>query len=161
MSCSNSTWLIEAEWCLYAFVNSAIIGSDDGLLPDRYQDIIWTNARILLIELLGTNFNEILIEIHAFLFTKIHLKMFGKCSHFVSLNMLKMGHHDCVFISTVHVELKIKKFLFDMFLDIGMHFRFRENNLSDVITIIKGRIEDIDLPVEQVCDHLVRNCQNS
>ena len=26
----------------------------------------------------------------------------------------------------------------------------RENNLSDVITIIKGRVEDIDLPVEKV-----------
>ena len=32
-----------------------IIGSDDGLLPDWYQAIIWTNAGILLIRNLRTN----------------------------------------------------------------------------------------------------------
>ena len=37
--------------------------------------IIWTNAGILLIRPLGTNFSEILIEIHTFLFKKMHLKM--------------------------------------------------------------------------------------
>ena len=37
-----------------------IIGSDNGLLPERRQDIIWTNAEILLIGPLGTNFSEIL-----------------------------------------------------------------------------------------------------
>ena len=41
-----------------------IIGSDNGLSPDRRQAIIWTNAGILLIGPLGTNFSEILIEIH-------------------------------------------------------------------------------------------------
>ena len=39
-----------------------IIGSDNGLLPGRHQAIIWTNATILLIGPLGTNFGEILIE---------------------------------------------------------------------------------------------------
>ena len=33
-----------------------IIGSDNGLSPDRRQAIIWTNAGLLLIEPLGTNF---------------------------------------------------------------------------------------------------------
>ena len=51
-----------------------IIGSDDGLLPERCQAIIWTNAGILLIWPLWTNFGEILIEIHAFSFKKIHFK---------------------------------------------------------------------------------------
>ena len=37
------------------------IVSDNGLSPGRRQAIIWTNAGILLI---GTNFNEMLIEIH-------------------------------------------------------------------------------------------------
>ena len=41
----------------------AIIGSDNGLSPDRRQAIIGTNAGILLIAPLGTNFSEILIEI--------------------------------------------------------------------------------------------------
>ena len=36
-----------------------IIGSDNGLSPGRRQAIIWTNARILLIEPSGTNFSEI------------------------------------------------------------------------------------------------------
>ena len=45
-----------------------IIGPDNGLPPDRRQAIIWTNAGILLIGLLGTNFSEILIEILTFSF---------------------------------------------------------------------------------------------
>ena len=40
-----------------------IIGSDNGLSPGRRQVIIWTNAEILLIGPLGTNFSEISIEI--------------------------------------------------------------------------------------------------
>ena len=40
-----------------------IIGSDDSLSPGWRQAIIWTNAGILLIGPLGTNFGEILIEI--------------------------------------------------------------------------------------------------
>ena len=52
-----------------------IIGSDNGLSPGRRQAIIWTNAGILLIGPLGTNFSEILIEIETFSFKKIHLKM--------------------------------------------------------------------------------------
>ena len=51
-----------------------IIGSDNGLSPDRRQAIIWTNAGILLIGPLETSFSEILIEIHAFAFKKMHLK---------------------------------------------------------------------------------------
>ena len=52
-----------------------IINSDNGLLPGRRQAIIWINAAILLIGPLGTNFNEILIEIHTYSFKKIHLKI--------------------------------------------------------------------------------------
>ena len=52
-----------------------IIGSDNGLSPGRRQAIIWTNAGILLIEPLGTNFSEILIGIQIFSFKKMRLKM--------------------------------------------------------------------------------------
>ena len=48
-----------------------IIGWDNGLSPDWRQAIIWTNAGILLIGPLGTNFSEILIEIHGFSFKKM------------------------------------------------------------------------------------------
>ena len=34
------------------------IGLDNGLSPDRHQAIIWTNAGLLLIGPLGTNFSE-------------------------------------------------------------------------------------------------------
>ena len=52
-----------------------IIGSDNGLSPGRRQAIIRTNAGILLLRPLGTNFSEILIEILIFSFKKMHLKV--------------------------------------------------------------------------------------
>ena len=50
----------------------SIIGSDNGLSPERRQAIIWTNAGILLIGPLATNFSEILIGIQTFSFKKMH-----------------------------------------------------------------------------------------
>ena len=55
--------------------NLTIIVSDNGLSPYRRQAIIWTNAGILLTGPLGTNFSEILIEILAFSFKKMRLKV--------------------------------------------------------------------------------------
>ena len=52
-----------------------ITGSDDRFSPGRCQAIIWTNARILLIGPLGTNFSENLIEILAFSLKKMRLKV--------------------------------------------------------------------------------------
>ena len=54
---------------------STIIDSDNGLSPGRRQAIIWTNAGILLIGPLGTNFNEILIEILTFAFMEMRWKV--------------------------------------------------------------------------------------
>ena len=51
-----------------------IIASDNGLSPGRRQAIIWNNAGIFSIGLLGTNFSEIVIKIHTFSFKKMHLK---------------------------------------------------------------------------------------
>ena len=56
-------------------IKLTIIGSDNGLSPVRRQAIIWTNAEIMLIGPLGTNFSEILIEIFTFSFKKMRLKM--------------------------------------------------------------------------------------
>ena len=53
-------------------IKLTIIGSDNGLSPGRRQAIIWTNAGILLMGPLGTNFSEILIKIHTFLLKKMH-----------------------------------------------------------------------------------------
>ena len=54
---------------------STIIGSDNGLSSGRRQAIIWTNAGIMLIRPLGTNFNEMLIEILMFSLVKMRLKV--------------------------------------------------------------------------------------
>ena len=52
-----------------------IICSDNSLSPDRRLAIIWTNAGLLLIGPLGTNFSEILIKILTFSFNKMRLKV--------------------------------------------------------------------------------------
>ena len=69
-----------------------IIGSDNSLSLERRQVIIWTNAAILLIGPLGTNFSEIFIEIQTFSLKKIRLKMSpAKCCSFrLGLNVLKI-----------------------------------------------------------------------
>ena len=73
--------------------NLTIIGYDNGLAPCLRRAIIWTNAGILLIGPLGTNLSEILFEIHAFSFTKMHLKMSGKWRPFcLGLNVLRLTH---------------------------------------------------------------------
>ena len=68
-----------------------IIGSDNGLLSDWCQAIIWTKVGILLIGHLGTSFSRILIEIPIFSFKKMHLKRSsGKWWPFwLGLNVLK------------------------------------------------------------------------
>ena len=70
--------------------NLTIISSDNGLSPGRRQAITWTNVGILLIGPLGTNFHEMLIEIHTISFKKIHFKMLsGKRRPFcLGLNVL-------------------------------------------------------------------------
>ena len=51
------------------------IGSDNGLSPGRRQAIIRTNAGILLLRPLGTNFSEFLVEILIFSFKKMRSKV--------------------------------------------------------------------------------------
>ena len=73
------------------------IGSDNGLSPGRRQAIIWTNAGILLIEPLGINFSEIVIEINTFSFNKMHLKMSSaKC------RLFRLGLNELNAISYMH-----------------------------------------------------------
>ena len=63
-------------WVMHICISKlTIIGWDNGLLPGRRQAIISTNAGILLIGPLGTNFSEILIEIYIFSLKKMHLKL--------------------------------------------------------------------------------------
>ena len=64
-------WGRETHICIG---NLTTICSDNGLSPGRRQTIIWTNAGLLSIGPLRTNFSEILIKMHNFPFTKMHLK---------------------------------------------------------------------------------------
>ena len=59
-----------------------ITGSDNGLSPGQRQAIIWTNAGILWIGPLETNFSEMLREIKTFSLKKIRLKISAKCCPF-------------------------------------------------------------------------------
>ena len=54
-----------------------IIGSYNVLSPGQRQAITWTNAGILLIGPLETNFSELFIKIYIFSFKKMHLKIDG------------------------------------------------------------------------------------
>ena len=59
-----------------------MIGPDNGLSPRRQQDIIWTNAEIVLFRTLGANFSDILSKIHTFSFKKLHLEMSATVGYF-------------------------------------------------------------------------------
>ena len=65
-----------------------------GLWPGQRQAIIFTNAGILLIWTLGTNFSEILSKIYTFPFKKMHLKMSSakRRPFCLSLDMLTVRH---------------------------------------------------------------------
>ena len=54
------------------------IGSGNGLSPVQHQTITWTKGSLLSIGPLGTNFNEIWIEIQIFQCKKMHLKCLWK-----------------------------------------------------------------------------------
>ena len=75
------------------FSNRAMFGSDNGLVPGWRQAIIWSNAGILLIAPLWTNFSEMLIEyifiyLSIYSYKKMHLKRSsGKWNPFC------LGHH--------------------------------------------------------------------
>ena len=72
-----------------AYVRRKTNYNDNGLLPVRRQAITLTNVGVLLIEHLGTNFSEVLIEINCFSFKKMYLKMsFENGGHFVSASSL-------------------------------------------------------------------------
>ena len=76
--CGNSTILYLIHWDRVTHIRLGkltTMGWANGLSPGRRQTIVSTNAGIMLTEPLVTNFSEILSEIHAFSFRKMHSKM--------------------------------------------------------------------------------------
>ena len=85
--------------------------SNKSLWPYRRQAIIWSNAGILLIEPLGKNFDEMMIEIHTSQFNKFE----GKCrlqnnGHVVSTSMCKLINGVNIF----HWPSSFSKFIITM-----------------------------------------------
>ena len=63
-------------WVMHICIgNLTISSSDNGLSPGWHRAITWTNAEILSIGPLGTNFSQIFIRIQIFSFKKMHLEM--------------------------------------------------------------------------------------
>ena len=98
-----------SHWCRVTHTcvgKLTIIGSDNGLSPGRRQAITWTSDGIYLTGPLETNFNEILIEIDIFSFTKMHLeKSSGKWRPFcLGLNVLPLS---CLVYQVLHREMKV------------------------------------------------------
>ena len=96
--------------------NLTIIGSDNGLAPDRRQAIILTNDGILLTGPLGTNFSEILIEIQTFSFKKMRLKVSSAKLRpfYLGLNVLRNGSRSHIISSSQNFS-----FAFPLFSDIA------------------------------------------
>ena len=94
MRLPNSLRLSDSYMCLWL----SVIGSDNGLAPDRRQAIIWTNAGMLSLGHLGTNFSEIVIEILALAFKKMHLKIPSAKSRpsCLTINVLKHTFCYCI-----------------------------------------------------------------
>ena len=86
--------LIEAEWHI-SYMRQQTNHHWFRLWLVAWSAIISTNAGILSIGPLGTNFNEVLIKIHTFSFKKIHWKMSsGKWRPFcLGLNVLTSMWH--------------------------------------------------------------------
>ena len=90
---SGDSMVVITHWgrVTHIFVGKlTTIGSDNGLSPGRHQAIIWTNAGILLIGPLETNFSEILIGIQTLSFKKMHMKMSSAkwCPFCLGLNVI-------------------------------------------------------------------------
>ena len=102
--CRGLCWHLFTHWGRVTHIclsRLTITGSDNGLSPGRRQAIIWTNAGILLIGPLGTNFSDILIEILTFSFKKMCLevssaKRWPCCLGLTELNMhIHHSHSGC------------------------------------------------------------------
>ena len=94
MSCWRLThWGRVTHLCVGKLI---IIGSDNGLSPDRRQAIIWTNSGLLSIGPLRTYFSENLIKIQQFSLKKMHVNMSSaKCLGFNVLSAIapiSQGH---------------------------------------------------------------------
>ena len=80
------------------------IGSDNGLSPGRRHAIIRTNAGILLIRPVGTNFSESLVKILIFSFKKMRLRVSSAKRRPFCLGLNELMQ-DCSISSALSIEI--------------------------------------------------------
>ena len=86
--------LIMTWWCHKAMQNLVIISLGQGLPMNRWQAINWTNAAILSIRCLETNFSKTGIKYHDLISRKCMKMLSAKCWPFVeAINVLKLWAH--------------------------------------------------------------------
>ena len=107
---------------IYTSKNWVIIGPGNGLFPVWCQAIIWINAALLSIGLMGTYFNEIWIGILSFSFNKMHLKM----SSAKMAAILSRGRR----INLDNVTKPLKFLIHILIIDIEIHPHERKNLIS-------------------------------
>ena len=117
--------------------NRTIIGSDNILSPHRRRAIIWTNAGILLIGPLGTNFSEMLIDIHIFSSKKIHLKMSsGKWRPFC-LGLNVFIHADfCIWVIHSMRQILSQQILYNRYRNVQNYFTYSMFSHEESISIL-------------------------
>ena len=118
-----------------------IIGSDNGLSPDRRQAIIWTNAGLLLIGPLGTIFSEILIKILTFSFKKMRLKVSSAKRRPFCLGLNVLTHCDQDKMATrIDTQLVIIKWPPVCRRHFGMHFHERKVKAKHQGTVLSNSV---------------------
>ena len=84
-----------------------VIGSDSGLSPGRHQAIIWTNAKILLIWPVETNFSEILFRNSNIFIQEIALERVAPKGRPVCLGLNVSIFGACVHLQYLHCVLPL------------------------------------------------------
>ena len=97
----------------FASVNQISTDSDNSLSPIRHQAIIRTNAWLLSIGPLGTNFSEILIKIKNFSFMKMQLENIV-CE---MAAILSRGR----WFNNIQFESRTKEWCFSLTINVALH----------------------------------------
>ena len=142
--------------------NLTIIGSNNDLSPERRQAIIWTNAGILLIGPLGTNFSEILIKIQTFSLKKIRLKMSSAkcCSFRLGLNGLTWNKIVCMGDIYRCIWMKFISML-SMYVQSGTHRHFHQRIVvlkQNSTVLLFGDITWCPQNLAEICSNLGKFC---
>ena len=132
--------------------------SDNGLSPGRRQAIIRTNAGILLIRPIGTNFSEFLVEILTISFKKMRLKMLSakRRSFCLGLNELNgqcyftFKRNTTILINFVEKQIQAK---FTATHDFAYYQRLYKQHRIIITSIMLYKDDQIESFGRSICVH--------